>query len=115
MNKQDNQLKIELNKIENEIKDKEDEFKFVSSKTKTVGAAAGFISGALSVLSFTPAGRALNAIRKIAPITGIKGAEMGYDIAEKGLQSLETDIALLKRDRDSILSRLKTAKEKLEN
>ena len=43
----------------------------------------------------------------------VKGGDTGYDISEKALQALETDIVLLKRDREHILRRLKTAKDQL--
>jgi len=107
------QLEQELKKIENEIQYKEGELKFVSSKVKGVGTGAGFVSGALTALSFLPAGKGFNIVKNIAPVTGIKGAEMGYEAAEKSLQILETDIALLMRDRNNILNRLKIAKRKL--
>ena len=52
--------------------------------------------------------------KEAALIGALKGAETGYSISEKGLQNLETEIALLKRNQNNILDRLKTAREKLQ-
>lgn len=39
--------------------------------------------------------------------------EFGYETTEKALQILETDIVLLKRERDNLLIKIKTAQDKL--
>jgi len=105
------QLELELKKIENEIQYKEGELKFMSSKVKGVGAGAGAMAFGLAGLTGL-ATRNPSLARQAFSLGALKGSEFGYDKAEKALQSLETDIALLKRRRDNIFNRIKSAKDK---
>lgn len=106
------QLEQELEKIDNEIQYKEDELDFVSSKVKGVGTGAGALAFGLIGLAGL-ASRNPSLAKQASSLGALKGGEFGYDTSEKALQSLETDIALLKRERDNLLSRIKTAKDKL--
>ena len=105
-------LEIELNKIENEIRRKEDELKFMSSKVKSVGVGAGALAfGLMGLTGLTTRNPSL--AKQAFSLGALKGGEFGYDTAEKALQTLETDIALLNKDRDNILRRIKATKDKL--
>jgi hypothetical protein len=106
------QLEIQLKEIENEIQYKEDELDLVSSKLRGFGAGAGALSFSLGALSLL-ATRNPKIAKEAFTMGAVKGGDTGYDISEKALQALETDIALLKRDREHILRRLKTANDKL--
>ncbi len=107
------QLEIQLKEIEYEIQYKEDELKFVSSKVRPAGIVGGAASGLLGFLSLSPAGRSISAIKNIAPVVGIKGADTGNSISETFLKNLQVEIALLKRDREHIIKQIKDRKDKL--
>lgn len=105
-------MDIELQRIENEIRYKEDELKFVSNKTKPMGVVAGALSyglGALALLGTRNPSVATQAFS----LGAIKGGEQGYDIADTSLKTLEADIVVLKQERDRILRVIQDRKQKL--
>jgi hypothetical protein len=92
------QLEAELTRIENEIKFKEEQLDFVKKGTTAVGVTAATVGSVLTkqVLKSTFLGHA-------ALIgSALVGAEKGYDYSQAAQNAEESNIIVLKQERDRI-------------
>lgn len=99
----------ELNQIESEIKEKREELAFVSGNVKALGTVSGGLSGGLVKTVIRGPVMPL----KLGAIAAVKGAEMGYDLADKAVTNMEVNIGLLENKRDNILKKIETVRQRI--